>query len=236
MKNLYGRREWREFRREIIRLFDGVCNRCRRGPDDGVVLQVHHKIYIVGRSPWEYRYDQCEALCRGCHAQEHGIIPPQSGWEHFGGFDDLGDLVGECEYCSTPIRYVFPIYHPKWGTMEVGEFCCDNLTETAFASEERSQHTKRMDRLTRFVVSKRWFNDKSGAPCIKQNGILVRVVSDGPQFQLRMNSTPGRQRFSSVLEAKIKAFEAIDSGEARAYLLSLKMRTAQHQRDAQRAN
>lgn len=228
MRNLYGRREWRAFRSEIIRLYDGVCNRCQRGSDDGVILQVHHKIYIEKRLPWEYQYDQCEALCRGCHAQEHGIIPPHSGWEHFGDFDDLGELIGECEYCGTALRYVFPIYHSKWGTMEVGEQCCDKLTSTDFASEELSQHAKRMDRRTRFVSSKRWFIDKSGDPCIQQNGIFVRVVRDGSNYRLRISGTKGNRQFASELDAKITAFELIDSGKIRDWLRA-KARPAHHQ-------
>src|SRR5712664_728131 len=76
----YNRPEWRAFRTEVIRLHDGVCNRCQRGPDDGVTLQVHHNIYLPKRLPWQYPHESCEALCKGCHAQEHGKIMPQSGW------------------------------------------------------------------------------------------------------------------------------------------------------------
>lgn len=228
MKHPYNRPEWRAFRSEFIRLCDGICNRCQRGPHDGVVLQVHHQIYIPGRLPWQYQYDECEVLCRGCHAQEHGKIMPRTGWDHFGCCDDLGDIIGNCELCGTSIRYVFPIYHPKWGTLEVGEICCDHLTSAAFATEFMEQHTKRMGRRTRFVSSTRWFKSRSGAPSIIQKDILVSVVSDDRQFRLQMNGTLGKLKFGSVLEAKIKAFSIIESGEARAYLERSKRRMPQY--------
>src|SRR6202171_5874995 len=160
--NHYHRTEWRDFRNEVIRLHDGVCHRCGRGPADGVVLQVHHNTYVAGRLPWQYRHDQCEVLCKGCHAQEHGIIMPRSGWDHFGDYDDLGGLDGTCELCGTSIRYVFPVHHAKWGTLEVGEICCDHLTSTTFATEHMDARRKLIERRKRFVSSSRWHTDKSG--------------------------------------------------------------------------
>ncbi|MFL6790909.1 MAG: hypothetical protein ACJ8EE_07050 [Bradyrhizobium sp.] len=216
--DLYRRAEWRAFRHDAIRLHGGVCHRCSRGPNEGVVLQVHHKIYIGTRLPWKYRHDQCEVLCRSCHAEEHGKIKPRSGWEHFGDYDDLGSPDGECELCGTAIRYVFPIYHPKWGTMEVGEICCDNLTSTTFATEHMAAQHKLFDRRKRFVFSSRWYIDKSGSHCIVQNHMALWVVRDGAKYRLKMNGTTGRLEFDSVLEAKIKAFDLIDSDAVRAFL------------------
>ncbi len=216
----YNRPEWHAFRNEIIRLHDGVCNRCLRGPDDGAVLQVHHKIYLPKRLPWQYPHEACEALCKGCHAVEHGKIMPQFGWEHFGDFDDLGAPDGECELCRTSIRYVFPVYHSKWGTMEVGEVCCDHLTSSDYASNQIKHQARR----TRFVFSPRWSAGKSGTTSITQKGVALSIVPDGSSYKLRMNGRHGKLRFGSVLEAKIKAFDLIDSGIVGAYLLKVKLR------------
>jgi hypothetical protein len=220
----YNRPEWRAFRAEVIRLHDGVCNRCQRGPDDGVTLQVHHNIYITKRLPWQYPHEACEALCKGCHAEEHGKIMPQFGWEHFGDYDDLGGLDGECDLCGTAIRYVFPVHHSKWGTMEVGEVCCDHLTSSDYATNKM----KYVKRRTRFVSSSRWSAAKSGSPSIIQKGVSLSIVSDGPNYKLRMNGTLGRLQFGSVLEAKIKAFDLIDSGVAHAYFSTRKFRSGYH--------
>src|SRR5262249_24370175 len=111
-------KEWKLFREEVIHLDGGVCVRCSRGVADGELLHVHHKFYAPGRKPWEYPYEACETLCRSCHAQEHGIIPPKDGRELVGDYD-LGDLSGSCDYCRTEIRYVFVIQHCKWITLEV---------------------------------------------------------------------------------------------------------------------
>src|ERR1700709_1007284 len=98
--NLYGHIEWLKFRAEIIKLDDGKCVRCGRARTEGVVLQVHHKSYAPGRRPWEYPHAECETLCKGCHAEEHGKIMPQSDWELVAS-DDLGGLNGNCELCET---------------------------------------------------------------------------------------------------------------------------------------
>ena len=228
MKNHYNKPEWRAFRAEIIRLYDGICNRCSRGQTDGVVLQVHHKIYIPGRFPWQYRHDECEALCQGCHAEEHGKIIPKSGWEHFGFIDDLGGLDGECELCGTAIRYVFPVYHVKWGTMEVGEICCDHLTETTFATDLM----KHVERRVRFVSSSRWRTSKSGDPCITQKHVMLGILQDGAKYRLQMNGIIGKLEFDSVLVAKINAFDLLESGAADAFLQKMRRRAMDRYRNA----
>lgn len=189
-----------------------------------MVLQVHHRIYLPKRLPWLYPHEACEALCKGCHAQEHGKIMPQSGWEHFGDYDDLGAPDGECDLCGTAIRYVFPVYHSNWGTMEVGEVCCDHLTSSDYATNQM-RHLKRR---TRFVSSCRWFEGKSGVASITQKGVLLSIIPDGANYRLRMNGTDGRLKFGSVLEAKIRAFDLIDSGVAGNYLLKAKLRSKSH--------
>jgi hypothetical protein len=221
--NHYRRAEWRDFRDEVMLLHGGVCIRCSRGPADGAVLQVHHKTYIAGRLPWQYWHDQCEALCKGCHAEEHGKILPRSGWEHFG-CDDLGDLDGICDLCGTLIRYVFLVQHKGWGAMEVGEICCDHLTSTTFATEHMAAERKLIGRRVRFVFSSRWYTNKLGSPCIMQKHVLICVVRDGEKYRLRLDGTTGKLQFNSVLEAKIKAFDVVESGTAGAYLHRAKRR------------
>jgi len=151
----YRHAEWKRSRNEVIKLHGGRCARCDRSREDGVVLQVHHKGYAPGRLPWEYGHTECEALCQGCHAQEHGKIMPQSGWQWIG-TDDLGDIADNCELCGQDIRYVYAIIHPNWGAMAVGTDCCDRLTGTTEAAEYHDRYMKTVDMRKRFVVSKRW--------------------------------------------------------------------------------
>jgi hypothetical protein len=73
----------------------------------------------------------CITLCKGCHANEHGLVEPRSGWILVS-MDDIGDLSGVCERkgCGSEIRYAHYIYHPKWGYMTVGSTCVEILTRS----------------------------------------------------------------------------------------------------------
>ena len=102
--NYQNSEKWKKFREELIRLDEYKCCVCSKSKSDGVTLHVHHKAYIQGHKPWEYPYDMCQTLCAGCHAIEHGKIPPKADWEYIG-CDDLGGLYGTCEYCGTQMRY-----------------------------------------------------------------------------------------------------------------------------------
>lgn len=216
--NPYRHIEWVNFRNEVIKLHGGMCARCGRSRQDGVILQVHHANgYVSGRKPWEYGHTECEALCKGCHAQEHGKVMPQSGWDLIG-CDDLGDVGGNCELCGTDIRYIYAISHESWGSMAVGTDCCDRLTGSAEASEHHARHLKTVDMRKRFVNSKRWQYLESGAIKITRKGITVLIHSDGDKFIIQLNDVIGREKHDSLLDAKIKAFEVIESGEASEFL------------------
>ncbi len=137
--SLYTKIEWKEFRDNVIESDGYKCTICGRDSTE-VTLQVHHKIYIEDKLPWEYGLENCETMCKGCHAAEHGIIKPKFGWKYVGE-DDLEDLSGTCENCGASIRFVHVIYHAKWGFLDVGTLCCDNLTDTEIASNKReTQH------------------------------------------------------------------------------------------------
>src|ERR1019366_1190456 len=134
MTSPYKNDQWKIFREEVIELDGNACRRCHRSQQDGAIFQLHHLIYISGKKPWEYRYEDCETLCKGCHSAEHGLTRPKTGWSYYGD-EDLGDLCGVCDCCGTDIRYVFYVHHPLWEPMGVGTFCCDHLTGTEFASK-----------------------------------------------------------------------------------------------------
>lgn len=208
MKNQYRSNRWIEFREELIELDGGACVRCGRTRDSGTVLQVHHKKYLPKKAPWEYPFELCETLCKRCHAEEHGVIRPESGWEYVGE-DDLGGLYGTCDRCHTELRYIFFVQHPKWEPMAVGTVCCDDLTGTKIASDKR----KFDDRLKRFMKSKRW-TEESGSHIIKQKKITIQVIPSEGEYRLKMNNTNGKKVYASLEAAKARVFEFIESGEA----------------------
>lgn len=223
--NLYTRADWVAFRETFIKLDGGRCLRCMRSRADGVVLQVHHKRYIAGRKPWEYDYADCETLCRGCHGAEHGKVMPKRGWECVG-YDDLGDLIGECELCGTDLRYLYLVQHPKWPAMEVGTDCCDNLTGSLEASEHLDGYKKRADKVKRFVSSPRWKPRGPGELKIKQEGIYVVIKPNGAGFKVSMDGVTGKADFATLLDAKMRVFETIESGEAAQFLAKRDARLA----------
>lgn len=211
MANLYADKQWAAFREQVIELDGGVCVECGRGRPDGVALQVHHKHYISGRKPWQYDPSDCETLCQGCHAREHGEIRPDSGWEYIGE-DDLGDLAGNCELCGTAIRYVHYVLHKHWEQMGVGTNCCDALTGTREATEAR----RRLGRFRRFLASSKW-KRKHGCHTIKHRGFRLTVVIEPTGCRLAVDHVQGQNRYESVLHAKEFVFDFIDSGKAAEY-------------------
>ena len=221
----YSHANWLAYRLEVIKLDGGRCMRCSRGPDDGVVLQVHHKSYVPGRAPWAYPYIDCETLCKGCHAAEHGIIMPRAGWNHIG-TDDLGALDGHCELCGTEIRYVYAIEHPTWGAMAVGTDCCDNLTETTDASQYHARLVKQREKRKRFVDSPKW-RDVGDGIAIKRAGMAVQITSRDGSYRLAIDDAHGKVAYPTSLDAKIRAFDFIESGNAADYLSSRRARMLQ---------
>lgn len=230
MTNLYRHRDWVRFRSEVIKLHGGRCARCDRSAAlDGVVLQVHHKQYVTGRKPWEYGHIECEALCKGCHAEEHGKIMPQSGWGLLAS-DDLGDLSGNCELCGTELRYIFAIEHPSWGAMAVGTDCCDKLTMTTEASEYHDRYIKLVNMRKRFVGSSKWKQTPSGFFKIKRAGIAAFIFPNGNKFRIGFDGVEGKVDYDTLLDAKLRIFEFIESGEAATYLANRKKKLAERLR------
>jgi ribosomal protein S27AE len=201
--------EWYKFRDRIIERDGDMCVRCGRGGADGIILQVHHKEYITGRKLWEYPDDYCETLCRGCHAAEHGIVPPRNGWEFI--FDeDLGEMDGICENCGAELRYVFYVHHPSWGIIGVGTNCCDNLTGTEIASNKK----RREDRKARFIKSTRWkYSRIAEKHRISQNGIEIEIAQEQSAYRVYMNRVKGKRTYVTVDSAKEHVFDILENGE-----------------------
>lgn len=213
----YRSKDWAEFRRQVIALDGFTCSVCGRGETAGVVLQVHHRKYLASKKPWQYPFDLCTTLCKGCHAAEHGLIPPKFDWE-FAGWDDLGSPVGTCDCCGAAIRYAFLVTHAAWGPMEVGETCCDNLTSSQVASGFMESKRRYASRLRRFVSSSRWNAVAGGVLTITQSQLLVSLVPTNGGYRLVLNGVAGKTLHVTIHDAKIAAFEVIESGAAKKFL------------------
>ncbi len=202
----YRSRDWKIVREQVFKIDRYICQKCFRSRSDGITLQVHHKQYFKNKKPWDYPLNLLETICKGCHAAEHGIIPPRDGWDFYA-FDDLGDLSGNCDKCNEPIRYVYSVGHPRWHVMEVGVVCCDKLTNTQLASEDDKRRRSFNERKKTFISSTKW---RKGLTCCEirhDQRATFEVVQEGSQFRLKVNRVKGKKLFPSVVEAKAFAFD-----------------------------
>ncbi len=150
----YYNKKWHEFSNAIKFRDNYRCLKCDRKEPE-VILQAHHTVYKQGFKPWDYPYSDCITLCKGCHAREHNLVEPQTGWILIS-IDDLGGLVGICERkgCGTEIRYEHLTYHPNWGYKIVGSTCIEHLTmEDQFLSNETLKIFKNIGK---FVNTSKW--------------------------------------------------------------------------------
>jgi hypothetical protein len=213
--SLYTKKEWKEFRDNVIESDGNKCTICGRDSKE-VTLQVHHKIYIEGKLPWEYGLENCETLCKGCHAAEHGIIKPKVGWEYVGD-EDLEDLIGTCENCGASIRYVYVIFHQKWGFLDVGTMCCDNLTDTEIASNKRETQLRYTSRKERFLKSKRWGFGLNKIK-IRQSLFDIEIEIFDNHYILTIHKLRSPKKYQKIEDAQAAAFDAIESGKLIEYL------------------
>ena len=199
-------------------------------------LQVHHLEYVDGNRVWECPDDYLITLCKRCHAEKHDKIMPSSGWEYLGS-DDLGDLIGECEYCHTDIRHEHYLYHPIWGELTVGAICADKLTMTEVASKIEKERKRYASRLKRFIGSTRWKSKDTKYGyilyCLKQDEYKVKIRKYDRCCKVTISffHTPSdclltgrwidlnsKKEYKTLDDAKAKVFEVIESGELERYI------------------
>lgn len=177
-KKSYRSSKWKEVCRQVLERDGYCCVRCGRSRSE-TTLQVHHMRYEHNKLAHEYPLEYLITLCQGCHAKDHGKIRPTSGWI-YEGYEDLGDLCGECEFCHSQLRYSYSIYHPMWGYMEVGTNCCDRLTESDEASKIEKKRKSELDRLARFIKSPQWkFDEYTHSRKYEKFSITITQRSDG---------------------------------------------------------
>jgi hypothetical protein len=187
-KNLYTNDKWYEFSEKVKRRDDYTCLQCGRSAPE-VVIQVHHEIYIPNKPPWEYALSDCRTLCKGCHARNHRLIEPNTGWTLLL-IDDLGGLYGICERenCGTEIRYEHLTYHPNWGYKVVGSTCIEYLTQ-----EDRliSSHVVKVYKnISDYINNSVWHKGttKKGKQYISSsyNHHLIRIYGDDKNYSFQI--------------------------------------------------
>lgn len=102
---------WQRKRLEIMDASGFSCALC--GADDKT-LNVHHKIYIKGADPWDYKDEYLECLCEECHREKHEaedavkkiIAEYDVDWEQVLGYVH-GLIISGNPDCSINIRSYF---------------------------------------------------------------------------------------------------------------------------------
>lgn len=225
---------WKEKRLRILQRDNYRCAHCGNQKKEKD-LQVHHLEYVDGNRVWECPDDYLITLCKRCHAEKHDKIRPSSGWEYLGS-DDLGDLIGECEYCHADIRYEHYLYHPIWGELTVGAVCADKLTMTDVASKIEEERKRYASRLKRFIKSRRWkelYNsDSYMSQTIFERNYMISVGKKNDGYSISVSflcsSTKkrrqwkplhsGKKRFLTIDEAKAHVFKIIEDGTLEKYI------------------
>lgn len=69
--SLLEKREWGAKRVVILARDNYTCTHCGAHEGPGVQLHVHHKHYIYGLDPWEYKDTELVTLCERCHSELH---------------------------------------------------------------------------------------------------------------------------------------------------------------------
>jgi hypothetical protein len=94
----------------------------------------------------------------------------------------------------------------------------DKLTGTTDAREFHDRSDKIRQKRKRFASSARWQELGSGELGIEQDGIWLRIAPRETGYRVLMDDAVGKTAYPTILDAKMRAFELIETGEAAAYL------------------
>ncbi|EGY01982.1 hypothetical protein AZA_88261 [Nitrospirillum viridazoti Y2] len=96
----------------------------------------------------------------------------------------------------------------------MGTDCCDRLTGATDARDHHDGLIKEREKRKRFVDSPKWKVTASGDMVMVRDRIPVRITFRDGSYGLEIGSIKGRLKYPTALDAKIRAFEFIESGEA----------------------
>jgi 5-methylcytosine-specific restriction endonuclease McrA len=87
-KKFYHTQAWKKTREAYIKSVGGLCERCLAKGLIVPATMVHHKIYIspenINDTSVTLNWDNLEALCTDCHAEEHAKESKRYKVDEFG--------------------------------------------------------------------------------------------------------------------------------------------------------
>jgi len=208
----YYNENWFEFSDAVQRRDGYKCLKCGRKKGE-TILQTHHRLYRYGLKVWEYPLSDCVTLCKGCHAQEHGIVEPTDGWTLIE-IVDLEGLDGICEKCGTEIRYEHLVYHPKCGYKTVGSTCVEFLTrEDQYLSQEVLKVFKKISDFTQNSVWEIDYTKNNNRYYFTTHSHhQIRIYGEDKfyTYQIAVKQKGERWfKFGGFIKAKNKSFEQV---------------------------
>ena len=87
---------WQKKRLEVMQEMDFSCEICG---DKKSTLHIHHKQYLKGYEPWDYKIQQLSCLCENCHEENHSktdlltLICSFASLQGFGNRDECAALL-----------------------------------------------------------------------------------------------------------------------------------------------
>lgn len=206
---LYKKDEWKEFRLRILEHDNYRCTKCGASYKDMPCrLHVHHKKYYRNTKPWEYDLEDVTTYCCLCHLEEHDLLEfPRFGWEYLG-FEDLGEMIGECEYpgCEHKLRYQHTVYHPKIGELNVGAIHADRLLDNTEASELEKTEIRKADFCNKF----KQINPNEYSASLMKYSIVI--TKDEDKYYTTVGTFRYEDPFETLKKAQCFSFDIINRG------------------------
>ena len=88
---------------------------------------------------------------------------------------------------------------------------------SSVASEHHDRYVKERDRRARFLNSKRWkWENKVWR--INTRGMSFGIIAECDRFRISLDDITGRSEYPTIVDAKLKVLEMLDTGEAAEFL------------------
>lgn len=209
LASYYKKEEWKEFRLKILDADNYTCAKCHRVFKDKTYrLHVHHKTYFPDTKPWEYNLENVTTYCSSCHLEEHGKAEDYwNDWEYVG-FEDLGEVIGDCEFpgCQHKIRYQHILFHPHYGEIYVGAKHADVLLRNSEASDLEKTIIRRNNFCQKFKQS------DSNLLTATWLGYTIEIKKKEDYYYATIGNFRSETHFESLEKAQYFSFDIINRG------------------------
>jgi len=137
---------------------------------------------------------------------------PKTGWTCTG-VTDLGGPTGVCEMCGHQIiRYVHHMFHPNYGTLDVGCICAGKMEGNIERAKKREQDFKNKQARKENFKNRQWKTSKNSNSYIKIKDHLVVLYHNKhlDNWKYSLDNVFCPEVFESREDAMDAAFEALE--------------------------